>query len=67
VAAVKHPAPQDRELVAEHGVLDLEGTLARLTAGDPEPPAKMHVCDPTTSPRTSGESAVWLQFVRAPR
>jgi hypothetical protein len=38
-----HPAPQDRELVAEYGVLDLESALARLAAGDPEPPAKHRV------------------------
>jgi hypothetical protein len=30
-------------MMAEHCVLDLEGTLARLAAGDPEPPAKHRV------------------------
>jgi len=27
-----------RELVAEHGILDLESTLAGPTTGEPEPP-----------------------------
>jgi len=38
-----HPAAQDRELVAQHGVLDLEGSVPGPATGEAKPPAQHRV------------------------